>query len=257
MLGLFVMLLGFLFGKNSGVDSLLSKMFDSVFKDSIGERGGIYVRRPNPPASLSHHYNNGSRPSTPLPDFQSGSLHDFAKADGFPTDIQFVRAEARGNDRVYYGANGEVAVKHRENSREATRSWVNNNPGNLEYGAFAREHGAIGTDGRHAIFPTVETGFKAQAALLQSGNYRNLTLGQAIARYAPPGENDTADYIRTVENATGINRNRVMADLSGDEMGRLVVAMTGREGWKAGSVMVKEQPATVAKAATPPAPAPT
>lgn len=27
-----------------------------------------------------------------------------------------------------------------------SRSWRNNNPGNLEYGKFAKQHGAIGTD---------------------------------------------------------------------------------------------------------------
>ncbi len=39
-----------------------------------------------------------------------------------------------------------------------SRSWRNNNPGNIEYGPFARSMGATGTDGRFAKFPSYEAG---------------------------------------------------------------------------------------------------
>jgi len=74
----------------------------------------------------------------------------------------------------------------------------NNNPGNIERGRFASAHGSIGDDGRYAVFPSSEVGFAAMRALLESAGYRNLTVAQALTRWAPPAENDTKAYIRNV-----------------------------------------------------------
>ena len=41
----------------------------------------------------------------------------------------------------------------------------NNNPGNIEYGDWARRHGATGSDGRFAIFESPEQGIAAMVAL--------------------------------------------------------------------------------------------
>lgn len=86
----------------------------------------------------------------------------------------------------------------------ATRGIRNNNPGNLEYGPFAISHGATGTDGRFAIFPTMEAGVKAHEALLGGKNYAGKTLEQIIGRYAPAGENNVAAYIASITKQTGI-----------------------------------------------------
>ena len=74
----------------------------------------------------------------------------------------------------------------------------NNNPGNIEAGRFAKAHGSIGSDGRFAIFLTPEAGFAAMRALFQAPGYLGATVAGAIARWAPPVENDTGDYIRNV-----------------------------------------------------------
>ena len=50
--------------------------------------------------------------------------------------------------------------------RSGARNWRNNNPGNIEYGSFSKKYGAIGGDGRFAIFPSYEVGRKAKEALL-------------------------------------------------------------------------------------------
>jgi hypothetical protein len=66
-----------------------------------------------------------------------------------------------------------------------TRSWRDNNPGNIEAGSFADAHGAIGSDGRFAIFPDAGTGMQALVSLLSSDGYQGLTIEQAMERYAP------------------------------------------------------------------------
>ena len=50
--------------------------------------------------------------------------------------------------------------------RIGVRNWRNNNPGNLEYGPFAKSKGAIGTGGRFAVFATLEDGLRAKKDLV-------------------------------------------------------------------------------------------
>lgn len=83
----------------------------------------------------------------------------------------------------------------------------NHNPGDIEYGDFARKNGATGTDGRFAIFPDDQTGYRALDALLKSKDYKDLTVAQAISKFAPPKENDTAKYIKDFTARTGLGAN--------------------------------------------------
>jgi hypothetical protein len=86
-----------------------------------------------------------------------------------------------------------------------TRSWRNNNPGNIAYGKTAIANGALGKDEYGtAIFPTEEVGRRAALATLQSPTYQAFTLDQAIAEWAPSHENDTARYQRFVQSQTGL-----------------------------------------------------
>jgi hypothetical protein len=82
------------------------------------------------------------------------------------------------------------------------RPTKNNNPGDLEYGSFAKSHGATGTDGRFAIFPDVVTGYAAMRALLQV-KYGGMTLENALNIYAPPVENQTNLYLKDVCSFVG------------------------------------------------------
>lgn len=122
--------------------------------------------------------------------------------------------------------------------RDGARNWRNNNPGNIEYGSFAKSHGAIGSDGRFAIFPTYAAGRAAKAALIfESNSYKNLTLAQAIMRYAPPSENDTANYRRIVLAAVD-GRELRMAEYSSSDREKILDAMERIEGFKVGNVSV-------------------
>jgi hypothetical protein len=94
------------------------------------------------------------------------------------------------------------------------RNWRNHNPGNLEDGDFARRHGAIGTDGRFAIFPDYQTGKRALVALLTTETYRALTVGQAIERFAPNFENDASAYTKFIGNSCGISPDALLSSMS-------------------------------------------
>lgn len=111
------------------------------------------------------------------------------------------------------------------------RSVRNNNPGNLEFNSYTRGLGAIGTDGRFAVFPSREVGLAAQAGLLfNSKSYRDLTLAQAISRYAPAFENNTKAYASAVARAAGISLNTKMKDIPVDLRDDILGAMHAVEG---------------------------
>lgn len=155
-------------------------------------------------------------------------------------------ASGKGNIRNYSTARGSFQKVG------GSRAWRNNNEGNLEFGKFAKAHGAIGTDGRFAIFPDEETGRRAKEALIFESNggkylannpldygkgigYRDKTLLQTIAAYAPSGENNTRAYRQRVLAAVG-GRNKRMRDYTADERQAVMQAMRKVEGWKAGQV---------------------
>lgn len=155
------------------------------------------------------------------------------------------KAGGSGNVRTYTTQGGGSFRKV-----GGSRSWRNNNPGNMEYGAFAKAHGAIGTDGRFAIFPTEEAGRRAKEALIFESNggkrlpnnpldygagigYRDKTLTQMIAAYAPASENNTRAYQQRVLAAVG-GRNKRMRDYTPAERKAIMQAMLVVEGWKEG-----------------------
>ena len=90
-----------------------------------------------------------------------------------------------------------------------TRPARNFNPGDIEYGPFAEEHGATGSDGRFAIFPDSATGYAAMRALLTE-HYLGLTVTQALNKWAPPVENDVSAYLENVVTWTGLTPETVL-----------------------------------------------
>ena len=114
------------------------------------------------------------------------------------------------------------------------RNWRNNNPGNIEYGEFAKSNGAIGTDGRFAIFPTMNVGYKAQMKLLSGDAYKHKTISQAIKKYAPSFENNTGRYINYIAKNLGVSKNKKIKHLSYSQRLKMVKLMAEYEGMKAG-----------------------
>ena len=129
-----------------------------------------------------------------------------------------------------------------------SRAWRNKNEGNIVYGSFARRYGAIGHDQNvaghtMAVFPTEEAGRRAKAALLfESPKFRNLSLHDAIYRYAPPKDrqgrviNNTAAYYSRVLDAVG-GRNKPMSRYTAAEREAIMQRMREVEGWKPGRVV--------------------
>jgi hypothetical protein len=99
-----------------------------------------------------------------------------------------------------------------------SKGLLNKNPGNLVYGAFAKAHGATGTDGRFAIFPTMEAGVAAHAALLDSNYYaKGLdTPRKIIGKYAPASEagNNTPAYLSYLKSK-GFDPDKPITDKAG------------------------------------------
>lgn len=94
--------------------------------------------------------------------------------------------------------------------RSGTRGQRNNNPGNIEDGAFARSlPGYAGSDGRFAIFDSPQAGTQAGAELLNRYAARGVvTPAQVINRWAPPSDNNpTQAYAAYVANRLGIGVN--------------------------------------------------
>lgn len=141
-------------------------------------------------------------------------------------------------DAVLKAGKGYTVIQRPDGSvvrRSGARNWRNNNPGNIEYGAFAKAQGAIGTDGRFAVFPSYEQGRTAKAALIFEGKgYRDKSIAGVISRYAPSFENDTGAYTAAVARAVGVSPDTPVQELTPAQRTRMLNAMERVEGFKVG-----------------------
>jgi hypothetical protein len=121
--------------------------------------------------------------------------------------------------------------------REGAANWRNNNPGNVEYGDFAKAHGAIGTDGRFAIFPDEQTGANASKDLIfNSPGYRGMTIEQALTKYSPPSENPTGAKIAAITAEIGLPPNTPMDQMTPQQQNAFMLALRRTEGPMTGDV---------------------
>lgn len=111
-----------------------------------------------------------------------------------------------------------------------SRSWRNQNPGNLISGKVSQRNGAIGKAGGFAVFPDYETGHRALLDSLKSA-HGNKDISALMNVYAPPSENDTKRYIAYLRKKTGIKGNKKIRDFSDAEFKNLWIAIEQMEGW--------------------------
>ena len=167
---------------------------------------------------------------------------------GIGKAVELLKSE--GMTRIFRHDDGSI-----EKRDGGTRGWRNNNPGNLRYGSFAQSLGAVGADkDGYAVFGDVEAGRAAREKLIFESmggkklgtkadygaglGYREKTLSQAIAAYAPPEDNnDTASYQKAVIAAVG-GADKRMADYSPAERSAILAAIEKREGFKPGTVQI-------------------
>jgi hypothetical protein len=95
--------------------------------------------------------------------------------------------------------------------------------------------GAIGTDGRFAIFPNMEMGYAAADTLMKGKSYQNLSIADAIKRWAPESENDVAAYQNTFKKA-GFDITKRYSDLSPSEQRKYLETKMRMEGGKVGTI---------------------
>ncbi len=138
-----------------------------------------------------------------------------------------VSASSAGKTVAYFS--GPDALK--ELRALGSRAWRNNNPGNLRPGPFAKANGSIGSAGGFAVFATREAGLNALKNLLGSDTYKNLSLDAAIARYAPPSENNTAYYQNLARTGTGASGSTLLKDLTPQQIDALTGVIQKKEGW--------------------------
>jgi hypothetical protein len=147
---------------------------------------------------------------------------------------------------VTENSRNEIAINNPDGSTEirtgGSRSWRNNNPGNIVAGSFADNHGTIGEAGGFAVFPDEQTGQDASTALLQSPAYSDLTINQAIARRSPPGDNNTVAVQAAVNRIGRFSGGEIISDLTPDRLSRLTGAIQRVEGWWPGTV--RQMPAS-------------
>lgn len=135
-------------------------------------------------------------------------------------------ARGRGNTVVLNYADGTREVR-----QGGSRSWRNDNPGNIRPGNL---QGEIGSAGGFAVFSRESAGQSAIVELLSRPAYQALTVSGAINRWAPPVENDTAAYQARVQNLTGLDGQTQMSTLNDGELQSVANAIRSVEGWNAG-----------------------
>jgi hypothetical protein len=92
-----------------------------------------------------------------------------------------------------------------------------NNPGNIRTSPAAWEGKGQPQNG-FETFQTPQAGANAQFKNFQAYAQANpnMTVAQALAKWAPPNENDTGSYIRSIAEASGINPGMPLAEVLKD-----------------------------------------
>lgn len=107
----------------------------------------------------------------------------------------------------------------------------NNNPGNIERTATAWQGmSERQTDARFIVFESPFYGIRALARVLRTykNSYGLNTVRGIINRWAPPVENDTGAYVRSVAAAIGVSPDQPLAFDAG-QLRRLVAAIVRHE----------------------------
>lgn len=150
----------------------------------------------------------------------------------------FTRATS-GQDKtitgVIEGGRGYTTVTYSDGTSERRTGTLParaNNPGNIQYGPFAKSYGAVGsspsTNGPPvAVFPTARQGFVAMDALLK-GKYSRGPIGQTLKSWAK----DPTHSSKVIGTA-GVDPGKKYTDFTHDEKVRFMRALAKVEGYYA------------------------
>lgn len=180
----------------------------------------------------------GSLPSDAAASSQGGILPDSggvnlgqARFDD-PHPVRPPYAWSDDNGRTVYIQRPDHSLEIRQGG---TLTWRNNNPGNLRFA-----ENAIGQNdsknGPFAIFENPDVGAATQNQVLFGPRYKNLSISDALYRYAPPSDhNDTEAYIADVTHRTGLDRSTILNTFTDAQRATYTNAIRAHEGIKAGN----------------------
>lgn len=115
--------------------------------------------------------------------------------------------------------------------KDGTIAWRFLNPGCMRASDLSCIVLDTEPNGKFAVFQDFETGKKAMhQQLANSEKYRGLTIKQAIEKWAPKKENNTALYVQQIKDA-GVDINKVLPNLTDKEFETLEHAIMQKEGW--------------------------
>lgn len=146
--------------------------------------------------------------------------------------VRAVKAYAGEGDSVVY----EMEDGRRQVRRGGTRAWRNLNPGNIRYVKANAWKGQVGEAGGFCVFEDEMWGRRAARMILARYAAKGLTLGQAIARYAPASENDVEAYVKAVQAAARVGAAIRLESLDRDAWDRVMEGIFRHEGWRCGTV---------------------
>ncbi|MFI3304885.1 MAG: structural protein P5 [Rikenellaceae bacterium] len=111
----------------------------------------------------------------------------------------------------------------------SSRGLRNCNPGNIRR-SVSRFQGEVAqsTDPEFKQFESIEWGYRAMFVIIHNYNelYAINTLDKIVARWAPPHENDTNGYVRSVAKRLGCMTTSHINSLDRDTMCQLVASMS-------------------------------
>ena len=113
------------------------------------------------------------------------------------------------------------------------RGLRNNNPLNIRHNADVFQGETKGNDTSFKTFSSMAYGYRAAFVTLATYLSRGWnTIEKIVARWAPPIENDTEKYVASVENWSGVPRNRELTVSDGADFILIVAAMSFMENSK-------------------------
>lgn len=152
-----------------------------------------------------------------------------------------IRTTYEGESAVLYYTGGQMFYHV-----GGSRSWRNNNPGNLRPSSITEKFNQIGKEktssesAYFAIFENVEYGKKAHKYLL-TNVYGTSSINDMLYKYAPPSENDTEAYVKFICNRTGLSKSAIIGSLSDSQLSALEEAMSTYEGFISGRIVPTNQ----------------
>lgn len=146
--------------------------------------------------------------------FDNECIYEVSKVNGSQLKIKY-------QDKITGG--GMI----REDGSLASRFF---NPGNLRRSSLQCAQLKTTPNGTFAVFESYDVGHQALINLLKTNTYQRLTVRQAIYKYAPPTENNTRQYLATLQT-TGVPVDSKIASLKTDQFNRMVSMIETIEGW--------------------------